>query len=247
VVALMKAKTDEESRPAPESTGKSTRSPSSGDRLSKMQTLDEALTEIETLKAKLADVEKRAALTDAEREAEIEKSDPVTYKGEVSGITVRKSEATTLSLAFAKQIEAGAKREAAANAEIAKAQEAVEIEKAAKATEILKARVKAEINHLPGSDDVKLAVLKAVEGIDGAVEMLRGADAFAAAKTDAPGIVGDEEPKADAEPQAELDALVAVEMAAKSVDRARAMDAVTKTTKGLALYTEVQKRIKARK
>jgi hypothetical protein len=62
--------------------------------------------------------------------------------------------------------------------------------------------------------------------------MLRGADAFAAAKTDAPGIVGDE-PKVEG-PEAELAALTA--KCATAEERL----AVVKSEKGRALYTQIE-------
>ncbi len=226
---LVKAKQIEES------IAKSTRSAAVPHGQLKM-TLEDATTEIETLKAKLAESEKRAALTPEERSAEFEKSDPVAYRGEVSGITVRKSEASDFALKLAKAHEAQA-------VALAKANETAEVEKAAKANEILKARVKAEIGHLPGSDETKLAVLKAVESIDGALEMLKGADAFAASKTEAPGIGGSEPPKAES-PQVELDALIAAETA-KGVAKSAATDAVMKTAKGKELYAQIQKNKKA--
>jgi hypothetical protein len=107
---------------------------------------------------------------------------------------------------FAKQADEQATRLAAQETEVAKA-------KAERETEILKARVKAEIPHLAKSDDVKVAVLKALatipdEKVRGeAVEMLKGADALLAEKGVAKGAGGQGDPT-PGDPESEWNAEV---------------------------------------
>lgn len=194
-----------------------------------------------------ADAEAFLGLTAADRDADIAKAlaaDPVEFAGEHSGITLRKSEATPFAMKLAKAAEDSAALVAKQRAEIAKQEAEIAKAEEARKVEILKSRAKSELGRLAGSDEVKISVLKAIDGIEGALEMLRGADAAAATAETAPGVAAVEPTETD--PAIALDALVAAEMS-KGVDRARAVMTVTNTTKGADLYAAVQKRIKARK
>lgn len=192
--------------------------------------------------AKLASAEADAFLSKSfvERDsvlADIAKSDPVVFKGELTGFEVRKSQGD-FALKMAEAAEKAEKRAADAAARET-------IEKAAKETEVLKAKVKAEIPHLAGSDSVKESLYKAADAIGPeAVAMLKAADDAAKGRTVAKGVNPGSDPQPEG-PQAELDALIAAEMTAKSVDKAKATVAVTNTAKGAALYAEVQKAKKA--
>jgi hypothetical protein len=159
--------------------------------------------------SKLSGTEAEAFITKShtDREVELQKArdaDPVAYKT-ADGTEIRKS-AGELAVKFAKQADEQATRLAAQETEVAKA-------KAERETEILKARVKAEIPHLAKSDDVKVAVLKALatipdEKVRGeAVEMLKGADALLAEKGVAKGAGGQGDPT-PGDPESEWNAEV---------------------------------------
>lgn len=110
----------------------------------------------------------------AERSADVQKAldaDTVVFKGELTGIEVRKSQGD-FALKLAKSAEDSEKRARdAANA--------VAVEKAAREAVELSKRAKETMPNLAGSDEVHCAVLKAVESI--ADETLRG-EAIAALK-----------------------------------------------------------------
>lgn len=206
-----------------------------------METLEAANQEIETLKAKIADLEKRAAMSPEDRQAEIEKSDPVAYRGEVSGITVRKSEATSFALALAKAHEAQAvalaKAEADTLAEVAK-REMVELKK----------RAADALPNFAGTDDTRAALYKAAELIgDDAVKALKGYESVATLKTETAGIEANAEQKPQPSEQEQLDALISEEMAKSKSEKPAATAAVLNTKAGADLYAAVQKRIKSKK
>ena len=172
--------------------------------------------------------------------ADIAKADPVVHKT-ASGVEVRKSHGE-LALMLAKQADANAEQ-------VAKATELANVEKTARELTELKKRASETMPNLAGSDDVHCAILKAVESISDeklrgeAVTALKAANDAAKTRTVAKGIGGtDPQPEG---PQAELDALIAAEMTAKSIDKVKATVAVTNTAKGAALYAEVQKAKKA--
>lgn len=208
-------------------------------------TLEDATAEIETLKAKLAETEKRAAMSDEDRAAEIEKSNPVAYRGEVSGITVRKSEATDFALKLAKAHEAQA-------VQLAKANEAEAVAKAQAEAAELRKRAEPVFKGLAGSDSAHDEILKAIEACSPDAQTALKAIAEiarknAAGETVAAGIGAADEPKVE-DPQVELDALVAAEMTANpSMSKAKATERAAMSKRGLVLYTEIQKRAKARK
>lgn len=212
-------------------------------------TLEDATAEIETLKAKLAKAE---SMTDSERLAEIEKSDPVAYRGEVSGITVRKSEATDFSMKLAKAHEDQAVAIAKAKAETAKATEIAKAEAASREHVELKKRASEVLKGFPGSDDVHVALLKATESIEdealrtGAIESLTGARSFVAAATVPPGINPGADPVIE-NPQVEYDAAVTKAMAEHKVDRYKAAEMVLATKRGVELYAAISKFTKSKK
>lgn len=144
------------------------------------------------LKLSGSDAEAFIAKSSTERDAEVEKAhaaDPVVFKGELTGIEVRKSQGD----AFKRMAETSEQ-----NAKAAKeAREMAETEKAARESEVYKARAKTEIGNLPGSDVVKAKVLQSLDGRvvpytaeerDEALRMLKGADEIAKSQGKAPGL-----------------------------------------------------------
>lgn len=184
------------------------------------------------------DAEAFVAKSALERDADVEKaraSDVVVFKGELTGIEVRKSHGE-----FAKKLAETSEK----NAEAAKkANESAEAEKAAREAETYKARAKAELGHLAGSDVIKSKVLQSIDGRivpytaeerDEALKMLKGADEIAKAQTRAPG-----HNPGDAR---ETDALVEFNAGVKKFaethaikDEGLALERFLGTTEGLAL------------
>ena len=119
--------------------------------------------------AKLAGDEATAFLAKSHTDREVEvakaiEADPVVFKGTRTGVEVRKSHGD-LAKKLAEQN--------AANAEtLAKQADALSKANDAREHEVLKRRVRDEIGNLAGSDDAKIALLKAASGI--ADEKLRG-------------------------------------------------------------------------
>jgi hypothetical protein len=114
-----------------------------------------------------ADAEAFIAKSSAERDAvlaEIAKADEVVFKGELTGLEVRKSQGE-FALKVAKAAEASEKRAQDAD-------KAAQIEKAAREATELRKRATETMPNLAGSDDAHCAILKAVESI--ADEKLRG-------------------------------------------------------------------------
>lgn len=269
LVALMKRAVDEDT---PATNDAITTPHDKSTRMAPMQkagsimTLDEALAEIEDLKAKLAakseetdDAEKRADLSDAQkahlstlaksdakaflalsrsdRDAVIAKAleaDPVLHAC-ADGTEIRKSHGP-LMLKLAKAADEADK---IAKAE-REAREATELKKEAADT----------IGALAGSDEVHMAVLKAVKGIADekvradAIATLKAANMAMASKSIAPGANDGSEPSHKA-PQGELDALVAKHMAEHKVDKTAATAAVLNTPDGARLYGAIVKALRA--
>lgn len=199
--------------------------------------------------AKLAGAEAEAFLAKSSIErdavlADIAKSDPIVFKGELTGFEVRKSQGE-FALKLAKHAEDSEKRARDSAA-------ATEIEKASREAVELRKRAAETMPNLAGSDDVHCAVLKAVESITDeqtrteAIQMLKAANDAAKSRSVAKGDEGAAEPKQDA--QADLDALIATEQVKEpSLSKAKATERVLATKRGADLYTEIQKRVKARK
>jgi hypothetical protein len=181
---------------------------------------------------KLAASEQEAYLAKSsiDRDVELEKArsaDPVVFKGELTGIEVRKSHGD-----FAMKLAEGQER---AEKRARDAEEQERIEKAAKETEVLKAAVKADIPHLAGADDVKLALYKAAKSIEGGLEILKGADSIMKAATVAKGAGGSPEPE-NVPAQKKLDALITKHATDNKLTRPAATTEVLKTPEGRALY-----------
>lgn len=230
---------------------KSTRSAVAHQRVVTM-TLEDATAEIETLKAKLAKAERLALQTDAERQAEIEKSDPVAYRGEVSGITVRKSEATDFAMKLAMAHEAQAVTIAKQKADVAKANEAAEIEKAAREATELRKRAEPMFKGQAGADAAHDAILKAVEACGNADALtslnaiLDAARKGASDASVAKGINPGSDPVEKSAPS-EYEELVAKTMADDNCDRPTAADKILKTKRGQELYAAISKSTKTTK
>jgi hypothetical protein len=123
-----------------------------------------------------ADAEAFLAKSASERDAEVIKAldaDPVVFKGDVTGIEVRKSQGAAF-LALAKSHEDTAK----ANKTLA---EAVSKANTDKDAEIMKARAKSEAGHIPGDDDVKIELLKWVGSDEKRTALVKSLDAMAKA------------------------------------------------------------------
>lgn len=195
--------------------------------------LDEALTEIETLKAKLADSERRASLTDAERNEEIEKSNPIVHTAE-DGTVYRKSDDSRL-VEMSKKMDESIK---IAKAEAA-AREQVEVEK----------RAEAVFSKVAGKRSTHAAILKAVEGL-GDTEALQALQSMAnlanerMTLAETPAGINPGTDAAIENPQAEYDALVVEAAKSHSGDRFKAAASVLKTAKGMQLYAAITKRSK---
>lgn len=114
-------------------------------------------------------------------------SDPVVFKGELTGLEVRKSDGD-LAKRTAEQAETQAKKNRELEAEVGVAKATTELQ-------ILKAQAKTELGNLAGSEDEKVALLKAIGGIgddkhrEGVLKLLKGANAVV--KTTAPGYSGE--------------------------------------------------------
>jgi hypothetical protein len=146
--------------------------------------------------------------------------------GEVTKVAIRKRDGE-LALLLAKQNEANA-------IELAKAREAQQ-------AEVYKSRARSEIAHLAKSDDVKIAVLKAIDGIADekirgeALAMLKGADAVMKSLGKAPGF-GGADPEPCETPLERFNAKLAE--FAKSIGKTpqQATSAFLHTVEGAALY-----------
>lgn len=185
-----------------------------------------------------SDAEKFLEKSMLERDADVEKaraSDVVVFKGELTGIEVRKSHGE-----FARKLAETSEK----NAEAAKkATESAEAEKAAREAETYKARAKAELGYLVGSDAVKAKVLQSIDGRivpytaeerDEALRMLKGADEIAKSQTHAPGYNPGDARETDA--LAEFNAGVAKYAEKNDIkDQGLALERFLGTTEGLAL------------
>lgn len=173
-----------------------------------------------------ADAEAFRAATPEQRAATVEAAkaaDAVVYKA-ADGTVYRKSDdARVVELA---------KRSDTFAAEAAKAREERELE-------VLKARAGREIPHLPGSEDARVALLKAVDSI--ADEKLRG-EVLASIKASDAGLgeafkragVGGQ--PAEDSPEAKLDALAKKHAQEKGMTFERAYAEVAKSAEGSALF-----------
>lgn len=181
-----------------------------------------------------------AAKSIAERDAAVASSlaaDPVVYTTK-AGIEVRKSSGE-LALALAKQ---GDAHVAALEAQ----SEALKQATQATRTATLRTRAATEIAHLAATEDIKIAVLGALESLDdatksGALAMLKSADALFASAGKAKGadLTGDPVPDS-----AEAKVLSLAKQIAKDkgVSLAIAEAMVFDTDEGAALYTEMEQR-----
>ena len=166
--------------------------------------------------------------------ADIAKSDPVVFKGDLTGVEVRKSQGE-LALKLAQSLEATEKRARDASA-------MAEVEKSARELTELKKRAAETMPNLAGSDDVHCAILKAVESIADeklrgeAITALKAANDAAKSREKAPGF-GGTDPEAESA-VTKLDALTAKHMADHKVDRPTARVEVMKTAEGKRLYAE---------
>lgn len=176
----------------------------------------------------------REAIVKAARDA-----DEVIFKGDLTGIEVRKSQGDfAKKLAEANEANAKAAKE---NAEtIAKRDAELEIERLTK-------RVAQDIGHLAGETAVKVAALRAIDSIsdsavrEGALRMLKSADAFAKDAGIAKGVNPGEDASSGAAPQAQLDALITKHATDNKIARPEATAAVLKTTEGRRLYAEANR------
>jgi hypothetical protein len=168
------------------------------------------------------------AKSHAERDAvvaEIEKANEVVYTSKTDGTTYRKSDDARL-VAQAKRLDAQS--------------EELAIAKAGRETEVLKARAKAEIGHLAGDDETKVALLKAVGADEKIVAMLKAADAAVGELSLAKGYSPEGGADAANEPLAKFTAELAeyAKSKNKTVEAATAEFALTK--RGGELYQVVE-------
>lgn len=173
------------------------------------------------------------------RKALVEKAQKADETLEVAGVTVRKSvvgESTFAILASAEQARKDAIQKAAA--EVAK-REDVELEK----------RADSEIPHLPGETKVKVAMLRAIDGIQdtevrkSALESLKANNEAMALAIKNRGSDGIGDPSG---PGAQMDALAKKLMVEKNIPYATAYDEISKTEEGKRLYDEAEKAKKQR-
>lgn len=161
--------------------------------------------------------------------ADIEKANEVVYTSTSDSTVYRKSDD--------KRLVEMAKRQDAQTAELTKA-------RVERDTEILKTRVRAEIGHLPGSEDAKVALLKAVGGIadekvrEEVVTALKGADAFAKSASVAKGINPGASPVLEV-PLEKFNAALAVFAKAKNKTLIEATPDFVETEEGQTLYDEL--------
>lgn len=179
--------------------------------------------------------EDRAALI-----AEIEKSNAVEYTAE-DGAIYRKSDDPRL-VDMAKRMDESIRIAKAESAAREAAQAQVEIEK----------RAEAVFGKVAGERSLHAKILKAVDALgDEAVQALRSMATLANERMTSlevvAGIKPDAEVAASDNPQAEYDGLVADALKSFGGDRFKAAASVLKTARGAQLYTEIQKRAKARK
>lgn len=227
---------------------KSTRS-AAIDHGSSMQTKTIVLTEAQHAhysKLATADAEAFIAKSSAERDAvlaEIAKSDEVVFKGELTGIEVRKSQGD-FALKLAQSAEASEKRARDAAA-------ATEVEKAKREATELRKRAERVLKGLAGSDAVHDEILKAIESCSADAQTAFNAITDGARKTMsdagvAKGIGGEGDPVEKAAPS-EYEELIAKTMADDNCDRPTAADKVLKTKRGQELYAAISKSTKTKK
>lgn len=193
-----------------------------------------------------ADAEAFIAKSSAERDAvlaEIAKSDEVVFKGELTGIEVRKSQGD-FALKLAQSAEASEKRARDAAA-------ATEVEKAKREATELRKRAERVLKGLAGSDAVHDEILKAIESCSADAQTAFNAITDGARKTMsdagvAKGIGAEGEPVEKAAPS-EYEELIAKTMTEDNCDRPTAADKVLKTKRGQELYAAISKSTKTKK
>jgi hypothetical protein len=200
------------------------------------------LTEAQSaLHAKLSADEQTAFLakSSAERDALVAAAlaaDPIVYKTK-GGVEIRKSHGD-VALMLAKQGDATAEAMAVQAQLLAESQ-------TAQANRVLAARAREEIGALGGTDEAKIAALRAIDSIADAtqraavVEMLRGANAFALEAGKAKGGGAPPEPKADS-PEAKIEALAVKIATEQKVPLATARALVFDTEEGAKLYRDLE-------
>lgn len=177
------------------------------------------------------------AKSSSDRDAEVAAAlaaDPIVHTTK-SGLAIRKSHGD-VALMLAKQGDAGAEQLATQATALAAATEANTLA-------ALRVRAGAELSALPGTEDVKIAILRAVDTIPEALRLealktLAAGNVFARAAQKAPG-VNPEQPTVDASLQGQFDALVTAHVAEHKCDARTARLAVVKTPAGRALYNQI--------
>lgn len=179
-----------------------------------------------------ADAEAFVAKSASDRDAEVAKAiaaDPVVFKGEKTGIEVRKSQGD-FALQIAKQAETMA---------VTSAKQAEEIAK--RDTEIKKARIRktaAEIlKNAPGDDETHDFIVEQLEGNEKAMAALKGLVSESRIGKAAPGQGGTEDPVQKSATE-QLDTMTLEYAKSNNVDRPTARVAVLKTAEGKRLYAE---------
>ncbi len=163
----------------------------------------------------------------------IEKRDRDDETLTMGGTTIRKSVVGEGAFAFMK-VQA---------AELTKAQDDIRKAREREERTVLVKRASVELAHLPGTDEVKADMLKAVEGIaDEAVRKasLEALRAGNAAMHDRTRELGHGRPVAFAKAADQLEQLVKSFQDANKVSRAEAYDAVSTTAEGRRLYAEME-------
>lgn len=185
--------------------------------------------------SKLAASEQEAYLNKSasDRDADIEKAlaaDPIVFKGEKTGIEVRKSQGD-FAMKIAKQAEEGAVTMAKQADEIAKRD--VEIKK----TRIRKLATELFANRSSGTPETLDFIVEKLEDNADALAVLKGLVATSKVGQPAPGIGGTEQ-AADEPAQKKLDAVIAKHATDNKLSIPAATKAVLATAEGRALYHE---------
>lgn len=178
-----------------------------------------------------ADAEAFLGLSPEQRQAQVEKArgdDPVVYTT-LDGQEIRKS-AGSLVLSLAKRADESERQLAG--------------EKAARERDVFKARAKTELGNLPGTEDVQVALLKAIDGIKdeslrkGALEILKAANTgvkqgFEKAGTEDGG-------RGDSDAEGKLEKMAQDHFTKNGGSFAKSYKAVLETPEGRDLYRQTK-------
>lgn len=206
----------------PDSFGGTKKSANQGDEME----LQELTKRVASLEAELAEAQKVAKMSDAEKAAAQDATNPVVFKS-ADGTSFRKNDDPRL-VAQAQRIDALAKSSTEAN------------EKAAMAD--FAKRAATELTHLPGDVVAKAALLRAVSGISdeaarkGVETLLRAHDSGMAAAFKRSGT--SQVPTTGVTPAAQLDTLAKNLVETKKIPYGKAYEEILKSAEGKALYEQ---------